>query len=524
MASRIFFSVIGMTAASGGYVMYLNQSFSDPMQDIIDGRLATSKQLGDPAQQKLGGYPMTFYSEHGIKEPHDLQPALHTHRSDVVDVCIIGGGFAGLHTALALAEKSKKCVVLEASRVGSGASGRNGGDAIIGFHVEAEELGTLLGDEKAKTLYSHAVLGYDRLKKVIKDYKIKCDPQEVGAVTCMFSNRVEGEKVPIGEVLQKEQEWAAEQKAKYGEEVEVWSKEKLESKGLKSSRYAYGIFNPRSITLNPLELVLGLARACRERGVTIHEGSPVVNCVKTDDHFVVTTAMGSIKAKDVVVATASAPLSIFPKLALCTTPLYTAMMLTRPLPKNELDAVMTAKCAIFDERFALAYFRRVSGDRLLYGSLATPTPMRRATFEHKLKEDLGKTFPSLARFVEVEASWQGRLEAKYPIFPMIGRDVGGSGVWYSLGFSGHGLVPTCAAGELLASAIASIPPTCAAREAADTRYKLWSEVALSPSFQVDPKRGYIPPAMPPLLGPFGSVGAYVFCGVLGLSDYLSRKF
>ena len=168
---------------------------------------------------------------------------------------------------------------------------------------------------------------------------------------------------------------------------------------------------------------------------------------------------------------------------------------------------MTAKCAIFDERFALAYFRRVSGDRLLYGSLATPTPMRRATFEHKLKEDLGKTFPSLARFVEVEASWQGRLEAKYPIFPMIGRDEGGSGVWYSLGFSGHGLVPTCAA-----------------REAADTRYKLWSEVALSPSFQVDPKRGYIPPAMPPLLGPFGSVGAYVFCGVLGLSDYLSRKF
>lgn len=516
---RFIKRVAGVAILGGCYCAYQNFTFTDPMRDILDGRLAVGT---DPSQLGLGGYPVTAYSATGTKEPHALLPPLDTHRTDIVDVCVIGGGLAGLHTALALAEKKKKCVVLEASRVGSGASGRNGGDAIIGFHVEADELGRLLGEAKARTLYSHAVLGYTRLKRIIADYKIQCGAAEDGALTCIFTSRVEKDGVPLPTLLAQEQQWIDEQKAKYDEHLVLWDKATMARHGLHSDRYAYGIFNPRNLALNPLELVLGIARACRQRGVTIHEASPVVNCVKAGDHFVVTTTMGSVKARDVVVATASAPPLLYPKLALCTTPLYTAMMLTKPLPTKVLDAVMSAKVAVFDERFALAYFRRVPGDKLLFGSLASALPMQRADYEQELRMDLLKTFPSLAPYLAIESSWQGRLDARYPIFPMIGWDEGGSGVWYSLGFSGHGLVPTCAAGELLASAIASIPEKSIEREPTDTRYKLWAEVTLSPVV-ADPKTPFVPPALPPLLGPFGSLGSSIFCFVLSMTDRLARR-
>lgn len=200
-------------------------------------------------------------------------------------------------------------------------------------------------------------------------------------------------------------------------------------------------------------------------------------------------------------------MGIAPELAIATAPLVTAMMLTKPIEKGLLDAVLTNKYAVFDERFALAYYRRVEGNRIMYGSLARGLPMKQSWAEAKLIADLTTTFPTLAGHVQADFSWQGRLDAKLPVFPMLGRT--SKGLWYSLGFSGHGLVPTCAAGELLASAIVN--------GGTDTRYKLWNEVSYTAPYSWMPTHA-------PIGGPLGQLGSIAFCYWTGIKDRLEQKF
>lgn len=535
------------------------------MDDVRDGALQHyfRPNLAPRHSRTLAGYPITFYTEGKLREmPAPLSP-LSEHSSETYDVCVVGGGFAGLHTALALAEKGKRVVILEGKRVGSQASGRNGGDAIVGFHTEVDEIAQVVGsDSIARDIYQHSVAGYQRLWDLINQYKIQCGAKEEGAVTVTFAKRIasmaNAEKTVdacILASLDEERAYAASVKERFGEVLEVWDKAALEKNGIHSDRFAYGIFNPKNITLNPLELSLGLARACRSKGATIYEGSPVTGCTKLPKHvpataahaaavgpggsgaspsvsvphvpsrdvdtWLVTTEHGSVLANHVVLATNGIPAHLSLKLNLATAPLVTAMMLTKPLDKQELDAVMTAKCAVFDERFALAYFRRVEGNRLLYGGLAKGVPMDRRFAEEKLVADLTATFPSLKGQIHPDISWQGRLEAKLPVFPLIGRDEG-TGLWYSYGYSGHGLVPTCAAGELLASAIASLDiRKDGSRPKADERYKLWGLVNYGPAAHNLPTS--LPPTLLPFGGPLGLIISPLYCKYAELKDRFDQK-
>lgn len=535
------------TVASAWYIHSAYVAFDDALND------ARRHEENDPPSmskqsRSLGGYPVTYYTEGTLREAVPSPRPLSEHLANVVDVCVIGGGFAGLHCALALAEKGKSVVVLEARRVGCRASGRNGGDAIVGFHTETDELAGLVGEEMAKEIYGHSILGYDRLKSLIQKYKIQCGHKEEGALTVAFSNRIHKSKKSLDTILEDERQSAVDSKQRFNEVLEVWDKATLEKHGLHSDRFAYGVFNPRNLTLNPLELVLGLARACRQHNVSVFESSPVTSCVKLPrqmshhshtaatggadssthaargdgdrDKWLVTTEMGSVLARNVVLATNGAPPHLSPRLSFATAPLVTAMMLTKPIDASELNKVLTAKCAIFDERFALAYFRRVEGNRIMYGSLAKGMPMDRKWAEKALITDVTKTFPSLAGLIEVDLSWQGRLEAKVPVFPMIGREP--SGMWYSLGYSGHGLVPTCAGGELLASAIVSLDPQQdGSRGKPDERYKLWGHVNYGPAAHRVPS--FLPPSFLPIGGPWGYVGSVLFCKYAELKDAVDHK-
>jgi len=559
---------VGTTAGVLCGALYVQSRFQT-MDDTLDGALQHyfRPDLASRHSRTLAGYPLTFYTEGKPREaPAAMQP-LTEHASEPYDVCVVGGGFAGLHTALALAEKGKRVVLLEGKRVGSQASGRNGGDAIVGFHTEVDEIAEIVGsDEVAREIYQHSVSGYQRLLDTINTYKIQCGAKEEGAVTVSFAKRVAASATPertvaqcIDAALEEERAYVASVKDRFGEVLEVWDKSALERHGVRSDRFAYGIFNPKNITLNPLELSLGLARACRSRGAVIYEGSPVTSCTKlpklvpTDatlqttpsisssssrsaavasslsggldetgsTTWLVTTQQGSVQAKHVVLATNGIPAHLSLKLSLATAPLVTAMMLTKPIDKQELDAVFTAKCAVFDERLGLAYFRRVEGNRILFGALAKGVPMRRAFMEEKLVADLTATFPSLRGLIHPDVSWQGRLEAKLPVFPLIGRDEG-SGLWYSFGYSGHGLVPTCAAGELLASAITSLDvKKDGSRHKADERYKLWGQVSYGPAAHDLPT--FLPPTMLPFGGPLGLIISPLYCKYAELKDVFDRK-
>lgn len=466
-----------------------------------------------PPGVNMGGTGMTTYNFAGAtKEPSAVRPSLamnlasmpKSSNGDVVDVTVIGGGFAGLHAALALAEKGKRVVLLEGKRIGSGASGRNGGDAVIGFHTSVDELADWTrSKEKAIELFSHSEMGYERLKKIISTYRIQCDPHEHGAVTISFASE---KGAPSDEAAKKEIESVNEQ---FKQKLEYRDKKALEKSGIFSDRYRSGVFEPRNLALNPLELCFGLARACESTGnVVIYENSKVIGV----DHdsvkgrFTVTTASGSVQSQKCILATNHAPASISPALALQSTSISTSVMLTAPLPKEKLDKCLAVNApACFDNRFGLAYFRRVPGDRIMYGCFASGLPLRTSSggdwlqvsrkntapvdkAQAALLADLQTTFPILAGDLKADRCWTGRLQARFPVFPLVGRD-SSTGMFYSLAFAGHGLVPSCAAGALLASAICE----------GDTRYELWSQVV---------------PWWLPAGGPQGYIGASMACALL----------
>lgn len=437
----------------------------------------------DPKQgmknEQLGGTGLTLYNYSGTtNEKSAVRPPLACNvpaSKLTFDVCVIGGGFAGLHTALALAEKGKKVVLLEGKRIGCGASGRNGGDALIGFHCEIEELSEYMGSvDKAKQLFSHSEAGYARLKDTIAKYKIRCDAQEHGAITMSFAADKQSDLVATSTGIAKAAEETEEFNKKFNQKIEFRDKKAVAKMGLHSDRYSHGYFEPRNMTLNPLELCFGLARACESNGVQIFEQSKVLS-VHRDlrGNFVTSTALGTVTAKHCVLATNHAPWHLSKSLALRTTSLATSMMLTAPIDKSKLDRCITCSSAVFDDRFGLAYFRRVAGDRLVYGCFASGMPYftndERGAKSAKadLTEDLLKTFAGVLTKDDVrpERVWSGRLQCQYPVFPLVGKD-SSSGMYYSLGFAGHGLVPTCAAGIVLANAICD----------GDTQYELWDEV------------------------------------------------
>lgn len=469
-----------------------------------------------PAGKNLGGTGTTYYNFDGkTNENAAIRPPLATNIASnaenplIYDACVIGGGFAGLHVALSLAEKGKKVVVLEGKRIGCGASGRNGGDALIGFHMDMEELEYWLGGntEKAKELFSHSEAAYYRLKNdIIPKYRIACNAQEHGAVTLSFASEKAG-KLLAGADKEKKVEEARAEVAAYNEtykqKIEFKSKQDLEKMGFHSDRYECGYYEPRNMTLDPLDLSLGLARACETNGAKIYENSKVLSVGKDlKNNFVVSTSLGAVRAKHCVLCTNHCPANISKKLAIRSTPISTCMMLTAPIPKEKLDKCIKMDCAVFDDRFGLAYFRRVPGDRMVYGCFASGLPIKQSGDPEKrrrqeLTDDLVKTFPILKDDIRPERFWSGRLQCQFPVFPLVGKDED-TGMYYSLAFAGHGLVPTCAAGTVLADAICE----------GDRRYELWGEVV---------------PKWLPSGGPWGYLGATVACQGLRIYDKIKGR-
>lgn len=505
--------------------------------------------LGD----NLRGYKTTAYNNPPtvLKEPVTQYPQLSSshsqvedgHLPSIADVCIVGAGFAGLHTALTLVEKgTKNVVVLEANRVGSGASGMCGGMAIVGYEAELGILEATVGAENARKIFQQSISGYERLKDVIRKYQINCGLVEAGILEMMLGSRFlpknatststgTHQKTLLDEELVREEmketvKECEEEEHAFGQITKVMSLESVaKEKGLVSDRFAYGCFNPRTFSMNPLALAIGLARACTSSGhASIYERSEVISIERESvaealqrlekrlqmsrassstspeknttqsskkgkksanqadhdetrleeeeevarvlatiakynagDWVVKTNNGGSLVAKEVLLATNYAPWRLRPKLSMTTTPCSTSIFLTKPLPEVELQKVFSYKGCVIDERFGLVYFRRVDGNRILFGGLASGKPfasnMPRAA--ESLKKEFVRTFPSLEPYLEVQEHWEGRIEHRDTMFPVVGRDEV-DGLWYSLGFSGHGVVPTCTSGEVVGSAIASL--------------------------------------------------------------------
>ncbi|MGX5201288.1 NAD(P)/FAD-dependent oxidoreductase [Aliikangiella sp. IMCC44632] len=360
------------------------------------------------------------------------QPKIHTK------VCIIGGGYAGLMTAMSLLERGvKEIVIIEKNKVGWGASGRNGGFVFGGYSLGPRALVKRVGQEKAKALYQFTTQAVDLIRQRINRYQIHCDLVDEGVIWANWF---------------KDQSLLLEEQAFMRKMLQVeWkylTPEQL-SKQIMSKRYHGGLFEKNAMHFHPLNYANGIAHKIIQSGAQLYEATPAKRVKKVSGGSVVETESGEIHCEHLVIAAGGYIENLYPKVASSILPIATYVMATEPLA-DRLEAVLKTKAAVYDTRFAFDYYRPLPDSSLLWGGRISANTKRPKDLEQDLKNDVYKVFPDLGDF-KVDYAWEGWMAYSRHQMAQIGQV--DSNVWYGIGFGGHGVAPTTAAGEILASAI-----------------------------------------------------------------------
>ena len=360
-----------------------------------------------------------------------------------VNVCIMGGGLAGLSTALGLAERGVTDVaVLEAEQVGFGASGRNGGFVFGGYSLDCADLLKTLGPARARELYALTTDAVDLMRQRIQCYRIDCDVTDAGVILANWFD--EPARLDTQRRLMRDS---------FGVEWEPVAPAELASQ-LKTNRYHGGLFERNAFHFHPLKYVLGVASAAANAGVQIHEKSPVVRFERDGAGFVVHTPQGALEARHVVMAGGGYARNVYAQVERAVLPIATYVMATEPLGARLKDAIDT-RAAVYDTRFAFDYYRPLPDTRILWGGRISVRDRAPDDIARLLRRDLLKVYPQL-HDVRIEHAWGGLMSYARHKMPQIGRST--DGVWYAVGFGGHGMAPTTVSGELLAAAISGERP------------------------------------------------------------------
>lgn len=360
-----------------------------------------------------------------------------------------------MNTALGLAQRGRRVVLLEARRIGWGASGRNGGFVGPGYALGASSLEGKVGRDATVELHGLTLLAMDlmrqRIRDFAKDFAVDCAQVDGLLEAAWFDRPDETAKA------------AAYYQEVLGETCEYWPREKMRASYL-SERYHGGLFSPDAFHMHPLNYCQGLAQAAVAAGVAIHETSRVTGLDLAGPVKRLSTDRGEVAATDVVFCLSGYMDGLYPPLARATLPVGTYVMVTEPLGAD-LEKAIRAPYAVSDNRFAQDYYRPLPDSRILWGgrirALSAP-----ADLKSLMMGDLLKVYPQLAG-VRAELAWEGTMGYATHKMPQIGRLK--PGIWYCMGFGGHGLCPTTAGGELIAAAIAE----------GDDRYRLFAPFGLS---------------------------------------------
>jgi gamma-glutamylputrescine oxidase len=378
-------------------------------------------------------YIDSYYSR-TIREPTDY-PALTGEIE--VETLVIGGGLAGCATALDLAERGRSVAVIDAHRIGWGASGRNGGFASEGFPKGYTTLVERVGRSRAQEIQKVARMGLRLVRQRIADYAIACGPNQEGALRCNLAGR--------GDDLIRLRDFMAET---FGVVHEYWPREKVHE-ALSTERYSDALFVPTTVAVHPLNLTLGLARACVERGGRVFQQSPARRISPARGRIEVHTAQGLIRADRAVVTCGGYVGRLQGRLSMATIPIATFVMVTEPLGPMLREAIRVPY-AIFDNQVATNYYRPLQDQRVLWGGRVLawqPKPARIAAF---LKGDMVRFYPALAR-AKVEVAWGGVMPMTRHRCPVIGQLE--PNIWFATGLGGLGVTLSSAFGRLIAAGL-----------------------------------------------------------------------
>jgi len=353
------------------------------------------------------------------------------------DVCIIGAGFTGLSTALYLAERSYNVHLVEANRVGWGASGRNGGQLIHGIPGESV-VAKNLGKEVEEVFSELRWAGHEIVRDRVQQYSIDCD-LKFGYIDVASKPR---------QLRNFEAELSRLASADFPHDVRLLdATATAEVTG--SRAYAGGLINMGNGHLHPLNLCLGEARAACARGATIYEQSPVLRIEHGKKPRVV-TANGSVTA-DVVVLAGNAYHLLEKKLRGIMFPVNSYIIATEPLSADLVASINPRDLAICDQNFAVQYFRLSADKRLLFGGRSTYSGHDPEFIKKSHTPMMLKIYPQLEN-IRIEYAWGGTIGVPVNRVPQLGRT--GDNVYYCQGYSGHGVNTTHLAGQIMADAVA----------------------------------------------------------------------
>lgn len=353
------------------------------------------------------------------------------------DVCIVGAGYTGLSSGIALAEAGYKVVVVEQARVGWGASGRNGGQIVHSFSRDIDVIEASYGRKVAEPLGAMLFEGARVLRERVAKYNISCDLKDGGIYAAETPRKVD----QLREHKALWEKWGHRDLSLVEDPAEM-------RKLVDSDRYAGLLVDRTGGHFHPLNLALGEAAALEGLGGVIYEQSAVTK-IERGAKPVVRTAQGEVRARFVIVACNAYIGDLEPELAAKTMPCGTQVIATEPLGALA-DSLIPSDYCVEDNNFLLDYYRLSGDKRLIYGGGVIYGARDPAHVESIIVPKMLKTFPQL-RGAKVDFGWTGNFSLTLSRLPQVGQL--SDNIYYSQGCSGHGVTFTHLIGVLLGEAI-----------------------------------------------------------------------
>jgi glycine/D-amino acid oxidase-like deaminating enzyme len=386
--------------------------------------------------------------------------------SNRCDVAIVGGGFTGLSTALHLARRGLAVSIFENNTAGSGASTRNAGMTLAGLKLSPQALIGRYGKAQAIRLYRASLAAIEFTERLIHQEGIQCEFLRCGAIWAAYAQRHRRELNAVRQLLNdtfNHETWTVDGRAMQTE--------------LDSPYYCGGLVDPLSAGVQPAKLIHGLLKSALTAGVRICEHTPVTAVTACSGHYQLKTPRGMVRAEKVIVATNGYTPSFFKFLRRRVIPIGSYIIVTEPLPPDIAPQLIPQGRMVFDTKHLLYYFRMVEGNRLLFGGRVSFGQMDDRSAAEKLQQEMHQVFPQLKPF-QTEFYWSGNVCFTFDQMPHLGQD---NGIYYALGYCGHGVAMSIYAGYTLAEMIAG--------EAVDNPF---TELAFKSRFYYRQKPWFLP--------------------------------
>lgn len=366
-----------------------------------------------------------------------------------VDVAVVGAGFTGLSAARTLARRGARVAVVEAETVGWGASSRNGGMVLTGTKLSAQTLIDRYGLEKARQMYAASLAAIACVEQIVHEEAVECDFGRCGhlEVACKASHFEDFSR--SAELFARE----------FNHTLRLIPRDELQSE-VGSAVYFGGLLDETSAGVNPARYVTGLAHAAMKAGAGLHEHTRVARIEPAANGgeigFQLTTSQGALWARDVLIATSGYTGRATPALQKRVIPIGSYIIVSERLPDALARELNPRGRMIFDSRHYLHYYRLTPDRRILFGGRAAFFPETGSTIRRSaeiLRRDLVQVYPQL-RDVKVEYVWGGTLDFTFDVMPHAGKL---DGMYYALGYAGHGVAMATYLGAKLGETLCGEP-------------------------------------------------------------------